>query len=105
MIAYHDQRGPSKGFSMTTAISKRKKITPPIYAAECGISTEKVISFIQSGQLRAVNFATKPSGRPRYLIDRADIERFEASRAVSSQQQIENEQLVNQRVSNGYGGE
>ncbi len=60
----------------------RKKVTVPRYAEECGVSPDKILAFIRSGELRAINFATKRGGRPRYLIDRDDIEAFEASRAV-----------------------
>jgi hypothetical protein len=65
------------------AIAPRKKITPPALAAQWGIDVGKVITWIKRGELRAVNLALDPNGRPRYAIDQADIAVFEASRAVT----------------------
>jgi hypothetical protein len=41
------------------------------------------MTWIRSGELRAVNAATHAGGRPRYLIDLADIAAFEAARSAS----------------------
>ena len=61
----------------------RQKLTPPQYAEELGVGADKVISFIKSGELKAIDISSKRgSPRPRYLIDKADIEAFEAARAV-----------------------
>ncbi len=61
----------------------RQKSTPPQYAKEISVSPDKVIVFIKSGELKAMDISTdRGSPRPRYLIDRADIIAFEASRAI-----------------------
>jgi excisionase family DNA binding protein len=59
----------------------RSKLTVPQVAANFGISEDKVRAWIASGELRAFNAATKPGGRPRWLIDRADLLVFEQRRA------------------------
>jgi CHAT domain-containing protein len=64
-------------------IAKRQKLTPPQMAAEYGVDPNKVIGWIVGGELRAINAAANLGGRPRYLIDRADIEAFESNRAVA----------------------
>ena len=60
----------------------RTKLTPPEIAKMWGMSTEKVVAWIRSGELRAMNAATRPGGRPRYLIDEADLAEFESRRSV-----------------------
>jgi hypothetical protein len=66
---------------MATAIEKRK-LTAPQLAKLWGVSTHKVIHFIRTGELRAVNLASSVSNRPRYAIDVDDVRRFEAARQV-----------------------
>jgi transposase len=61
---------------------KPQKTTPPKLAKRWGVSTDKILSFIRSGELRAIDGATKRGGRPRYLIDERDIVDFEERRAV-----------------------
>jgi len=58
------------------------KVTPPALAREYGVDVQKILAWIKRGELRAVNLATDPNGRPRYAIDRADILTFELSRQV-----------------------
>jgi len=60
----------------------RAKLTPPQLARLWGISPDKVLNWIRSGELRAINVAATPGGRPRYLIDRTDVQAFETRRAV-----------------------
>ena len=62
--------------------AKRTKRTPPQYAQQLGVSNGKVLDFIRSGELRAINIATSRDGRPRYVIDVADIEAFERGREI-----------------------
>jgi hypothetical protein len=50
-------------------------------AAEYRVAPAKVLTWIKSGELRAVNVATGPHGRPRFIIDRADVEAFEEKRS------------------------
>ena len=64
------------------AAPKRTKLTPPQLAAMWGIDVAKVLHWIKSGELRAINVASDRNGRPRYAIDMADIAVFEARRAV-----------------------
>jgi hypothetical protein len=62
--------------------TERRKHTVPQLARIWGVSTNKVLEFVRSGELRAVNLASQRSTRPRYAIDIADIEAFEKSRQV-----------------------
>ena len=61
------------------------KLTPPAIAKSYGVSTDKVLRWIRTGELRAVNIATKRTGRPRWAIDPADLADFERSRAAVPQ--------------------
>jgi hypothetical protein len=62
--------------------STRRKVTPPQYARQLGVDTAKVLKWIRSGELRAIDASTTRGSRPRYLIDVADILTFEAGRSV-----------------------
>ena len=62
----------------------RSMRTPPEIAREWGISPAKVIAWIRAGELRAINAAARPTGRPRYLIDVADLAEFAARRSTVS---------------------
>jgi len=64
------------------ATERREKLTPPKLAESWGISPDKVLSWIRSGELRAVNVATDRRSRPRYLIDAQAIEEFELARSI-----------------------
>ncbi len=66
---------------MTPAV--RTKLTPPAIASQWGIDVAKVLSWIRSGELRAIDASTKRGGRPRFLVDVSDLLIFEQSRAVS----------------------
>lgn len=57
-------------------------ITPPELARLWGVAAEKVNALINSGQLRAMNLAVDPKGRPRYRIYLTEVERFEESRTT-----------------------
>ena len=61
---------------------ERTKLTPPEVARQWGVSIDKVLTWIRTGELRAVNLATRLSGRPRYRIDINDLRDFEQHRAV-----------------------
>lgn len=61
----------------------RTKLSPPDLAKRWGIDPAKIIAWIRSGELRAINASTRRGGRPRYLIDVADIAAFEATRDAS----------------------
>lgn len=65
-------------------VTERRKITPPELAARWGIAPEKVIVWIKSGELRAIDASLFRGGaKPRYLIDETDIEAFETARQVA----------------------
>jgi len=60
----------------------KTKMTPPELARRWGVSPDKIVFFILTGELRAIDASLKRGDRPRYLIDVADIEAFEADRTV-----------------------
>jgi hypothetical protein len=60
----------------------RRNLTPPQLARRYGVSADKVLAWIRSGELRAVNAATRPTGRPRRVIDPGDVVAFEQRRAA-----------------------
>lgn len=62
--------------------TERQKLTVPLLAKLWGVSPNKVHYFVKTGELRAINIATHPDQRPRYLIDVSDIEAFERRREV-----------------------
>jgi hypothetical protein len=64
--------------------AKRDKLTPPRLADKWGISPEKVLGWIRTGELRAINIAALQGGRPRYLIDEADLADFEKRREAKT---------------------
>lgn len=59
-----------------------RKLTPPQIAKQWGIAPEKVVAWIQAGELRAIDASTTRGKRPRYLIDIEDLAAFEKSRLV-----------------------
>lgn len=62
---------------------ERRKLTPPEVAEMWGVSNDKILAFIRSGELRAINAATPGrSQRPRYLIDLDDLADFERRRSL-----------------------
>jgi hypothetical protein len=66
----------------------RRKITPPMLAERWGVSSDKIVHFIVTGQLRAIDASLRRGDRPRYLIDEDDITAFEASREVVPQKPV-----------------
>lgn len=58
----------------------RRVITPPQLACQYGVSREKIIAWIESGELRAINLSTRPSDQPRWAIDLDDLAEFERRR-------------------------
>ncbi len=52
-------------------------------AADLAVTPDKVLDWIRSGQLQAVNVATTPNGkRPRYRITPEALDEFLAARSV-----------------------
>ena len=60
--------------------SSDRMVTPPMVARYYRVKAEKVLGWIKSGQLRALNVSN--GTRPRYRIDPADLMVFEQRRAV-----------------------
>lgn len=56
--------------------------TPPKQAKSWGVSVNKVLAFIRSGELRAINMAASDKHRPRYVIKLEDVADFERRREV-----------------------
>jgi hypothetical protein len=69
---------------LTSRSATRRKgyRTPPEVAREYGVEPAKVLAWIRAGELPAINLATKPTGRPRFMIREKDIEAFEERRAA-----------------------
>ncbi|MEI8373761.1 MAG: hypothetical protein WCJ35_13115 [Planctomycetota bacterium] len=61
-------------------IEIERDFTPPELARVKGIESEKILTWIRNGELRAVNYATRPTGRPRWRIKAEDWLAFEESR-------------------------
>ncbi len=61
--------------------SPRQTFTPPQLAERWGVGHEKILAWIHAGELRAMNLATRRDGQPRWAIQIAEIERFEAARS------------------------
>ncbi|MCB0909936.1 MAG: helix-turn-helix domain-containing protein [Nocardioidaceae bacterium] len=59
-------------------------LTPPEVAKLWGIKPHKVLAWIRSGELRAMNAAEQLGGRPRYLIDLADLQAFVKARQATA---------------------
>lgn len=66
----------------------KTKFTPPEVAKLLGIGPDKVLAWIRSGELRAVNVATTVKGRPRYVIDQEDLAAFLEARSVKPKPKV-----------------
>ena len=63
---------------------QKQKMTPPELSRLWGVSIGKIMSYILSGELPAINSAASDTSgkRPRYLIDVSDLKEFERRRTV-----------------------
>jgi len=59
-------------------------MSPREIARRWGISPDKILAWIHSGELRAIDVATRRGGRPRYLVDVEELAAFEARRAATA---------------------
>lgn len=59
--------------------------TPPQLAASRRLRLGKVLSWIHSGQLAAVNCAENVGGRPRWRISQQALDAFDAARSNRNQ--------------------
>jgi excisionase family DNA binding protein len=57
-----------------------RMLTPSEVAARWGVDNDKVLRLIHSGQLKAINTAKNPGGRPRWRISPEWVELFERGR-------------------------
>ncbi len=62
---------------------RQQMMTPPALARLWGVSPEKVRGWIESGELCAMNVASKLGGRPRYRIDLDEVRAFVARRSAT----------------------
>lgn len=60
----------------------KRKLTPPDIARLWGITPDKVLVWIRSGELRAIDASTTQGERPRYLVDIDDLAAFERGRST-----------------------
>lgn len=63
-----------------SARNDREVMTPGDVAKRLGVAVGKVLTWINSGELVAINLATKRSNRPRWAIQRDDLDAFLRSR-------------------------
>lgn len=63
---------------------ERQRLSPREVAARLGVGRNKVMAWIRSGELAAVNLAESLKKRPQFAVSMAAIEAFEASRAVKT---------------------
>lgn len=61
----------------------RDTFSPPQLAKIWGIKPDKILAWIASGELRAINMATRRDGQPRWRIEASEAERFKLSRSSS----------------------
>ncbi len=66
---------------MSTSPNNRN-LTPPQIAERLGVAPRKVISWIVSGELQALNLAHRGCMRPRYSVSPAALAAFERARTV-----------------------
>jgi len=68
---------------MPTAVTTdRSWLTVAEIAERYRCAPEKVLGWIARGELRAVNIASRPGGKPRWRIQESDLAEFETSRAA-----------------------
>lgn len=58
-------------------------LKPPAAARFLGVGHEAVLSWIHTGELRACDLSARRGGRPRWRINRADLEAFLARRVAT----------------------
>lgn len=66
-----------------TCEEQHRMMSPPELAEQLGVGSAKILHWIQTGELVAINVATDRAGRPRWAIDPLEAARFKESRASS----------------------
>lgn len=74
VAAAHAERANTLGGKPATI---RNYFVPRDLAKRWGVCVDKVLRFIQTGELRAFNVASQGSRRPRYRISVEEVRRFE----------------------------
>jgi hypothetical protein len=59
-------------------------LSPPQVARRYGVNPSKIIQWIMTGELRAINIAATVGGRPRWRISELDLIAFEQKRQAGS---------------------
>lgn len=62
--------------------------TPPQLAKRYGVDPNKILGLIESGELVAINLATRGASRPRWRISPDAIAAFEAVRSSRPQPKV-----------------
>lgn len=57
-------------------------LSPPEIACELGIAHQKVLAWIESGELPAVDISTRRNKRRRFKVRRSDFDAFLANRSA-----------------------
>ncbi len=60
---------------------EKTHLSPAEIAAARGIAVHKVLSWVHSGQLEAVDVSEQPTGRPRWRISSQALADFDARRS------------------------
>lgn len=68
--------------------ARRTWITPPELAAEMGVSRDKILYWIHSGELRAVDITKTRGGRNKFRIERESIDEFKKLRENNASPKI-----------------
>ena len=66
-----------------STVAERTYLTPPQIAEQLGVAHEKILNFIRTGELRAIDLSSCRGSRPRWHISREDLESFLARRAAT----------------------
>ena len=68
---------------MTTQQDTARYLSPRQHARLWGINPSKVLGWIRSGRLKAINLAESTLGRPRYKISPESVREFERGRQAT----------------------
>jgi len=65
---------------MSTVADLPRWLSPPQVGQIVGVTPEKIIAMIRSGELRAIDVATRGSRRPRFRVRPEDLESWARGR-------------------------
>ena len=65
-------------------MSKPEYLTPPQVSALLGVGHDKILAWVHSGELRAVDLSATRGKRPRWRISRDDLDVFLACRSATT---------------------